>query len=351
MVLLEALLLLPVFCSAPAQALPAHVDGFRLIVNGAAMHLKGANWNPVPKGAANEPDFKQFADIDSALMSMAGINVIKTYQCITDHSVLDIFWARGIQVLQGVYSNANTPFEVIPSCISSVKDHPAVLMWVVGNEWNFNHCYAGLSFERCQEVIMNAVKLVRQHDRSHPVASVYGEKLPWQVFNYFRDAVDIWGINMYRGLTFGDLFSSWRSYGGPMFLAEYGADAFDSLTQREDQTAQAYAVAELTRTINQHSSIIGGVCLGGIFFAWVDEWWKDSRGSPWVHDTGGVAPGGGPYPDAVYNEEWWGLVTIDRNQRKAFWSYAALTIPMPSSIAEGHVSTSNASSVVDRGRN
>ena len=34
-----------------------------------------------------------------------------------------------------------------------------------------------------------------------------------------------------------------------------------------------------------------------------DEWHKDNDGSKDRHDTGGTAPGGGPYPDMTFNED------------------------------------------------
>jgi len=131
------------------------------------------------------------------------------------------------------------------------------------------------------------------------------------------------------GKKFGDLFDVYAGMSQkPMFLGEYGADAFNAKIQQEDQQAQADATRELTEEIVARSSLgSNGVCLGGFIFEFNDEWHKDGSGSPSVQDKGGVAPGGGPYPDSTFNEEWWGLVKIDRSPRLAFQAYADIDNP------------------------
>ena len=51
-------------------------------------------------------------------------------------------------------------------------------------------------------------------------------------------------------------------------------------------------------------------------FEWSDEWWK-APGSPAIHDVGG-ASNGAFFPDGVANQEWFGIVDIDRKPRPAY---------------------------------
>ena len=92
------------------------------------------------------------------------------------------------------------------------------------------------------------------------------------------------------------------------------------------RASQAEATTALTQAILDHSSAASAtdVCVGGAIFEWADEWWKDADGANDEHDVGGSAPGGGPHPDATFNEEWWGVVDIDRNPRPAYTALQVL---------------------------
>ena len=62
-----------------------------------------------------------------------------------------------------------------------------------------------------------------------------------------------------------------------------------------------------------HHKIGSGVAL----FSFSDEWWK--AGNPNLQEIGGWAPNstGVPY-DGSPNEEFWGIVDIERNRKAAF---------------------------------
>jgi len=203
-------------------------------------------------------------------------------------------------------------------------------MWSIGNEWNYNGLYVHMGYNECIARIKQVAQIVKQHDPDHPVSSIYGDLGRFgHAAHALASSIDVFGINVYRGIDFGNLFDAYAGISGkPMYLGEYGADAYNAIIGREDQASQAAATAALTAQIMKRSSVHpGGICMGGFIFELVDEHWKDDSGSPWDQDVGGVAPGAGPYPDMVFNEEWWGLMTIDRVPRLAFTVYSKLPIP------------------------
>ena len=92
-------------------------------------------------------------------------------------------------------------------------------------------------------------------------------------------------------------------------------DKLIALAQQQAETnkAQADANAKILDKVFENGDIGSGVTL----FAFSDEWWK--AGNNKVQDIGGWAPNstGVPY-DGTPNEEYWGIVDIDRNKKQTF---------------------------------
>ncbi|MBK6689009.1 MAG: hypothetical protein IPG45_31365 [Deltaproteobacteria bacterium] len=237
--------------AAPNDGGGIRIEGRTLLVDGAPFLIRGVGWNPVRRGGTHPQglEFAATVEGDSTMMVAAGINVVRTYTTIDDRAVLDVLWSKGLRVLMTVYAYGGEGPEVVGPRVQALADHPAILMWLIGNEWNYNGLYVGMSHADALARLNDVAQRIRAVDPLHPIATVYGE-LPSPETIAAMPRVDAFGINAYRGLSFYDLFDRYEERSTkPMFLAEYGADAYNANLPGEDQAAQALAVTTLAMEI------------------------------------------------------------------------------------------------------
>lgn len=349
---------MPVY-AVPSQPSIAYRDGYRLMLrkrlpNGTLdtvrpYTIKGTAWSPSGIGSAGDVttrrnEFGNWYAADIQLMKEAGINTVYTFIDMWTDSrgieVLDNLYKNGIMAVITADEDGSDNTTVIAQVVNAYKNHPAILMWALGNEWNLwrpdrPFYYAHYSTLTAAANAMQANTLqIKSLDTNHPVASILGEiNYPTQgdvnnIVNNICTAVDVWGANIYRGPEFYGLFTEWNSMSAkPLFLSEFGTDVFHAtgwwpVIGYEDQPMQADFDHSLWLDLVQELSANdpAKVCLGGTVFEWNDEWWKTSTGDPNVHELDGYYTDWNPaaHPDSFANEEWFGIVDINRKIRESY---------------------------------
>ncbi len=291
-----------------------------ILLNNSAYTIKGICYHPVPKGS----DKRNFSNLsqDLDLMLEAGINTIRVYEPITEFSVLDQIHAAGLKVIIGFGYNQGGLNDILSGTfidyVNTYKNHEAILLWELGNEYNYHPKWFGDDIKNWYEALNNAAKLIHEQDLSHPVTTAHGE-LPDSLALAICTNIDVWGMNVYRWDNPEEIFSQWAAVSNkPMYLSEAGADSYMTIAKNgyakgSNELAQADATKNILDAIFRNREICSGVTL----FAFVDELWKVGNNDRL--DSGGWAPNssGVPY-DGAPNEEYWGIVDIDRNKKQAF---------------------------------
>lgn len=309
-------------CTSPSQSGDESVNNSsrQILVNGSPYFIKGICYHPVPKNS-NKRNYDGLAT-DLALMQEAGINTIRVYSPIDDKAVLDEIHAAGLKIVIGFGYNQNGYYDILSGSfldyIEKFKKHPAILLWELGNEYNYHPEWFDGDLKNWYNALNNAAGKIHEIDPDHPVTTAHGD-LPDSLALAMCPNVDVWGMNVYRWDNPGDIFEKWSEESDkPMYLAEAGADSYMAATMNgyekgPNEKAQADATKKILDQIFKNTDICSGVTL----FAFNDEWWK--AGSNNTQDPGGWAPesGGVPY-DGAANEEYWGIVTIDREKKMVF---------------------------------
>ncbi len=163
-----------------------------------------------------------------------GANSVRTWGAGEAINILDEAHEKGLTVLFGLWvgqerqgfdyddaKSVKAQLERFREVVRTYKDHPAILMWGVGNE-------ADLFYEdfKVWNAINDIAEMIHEEDPNHPVMTVTAglDVAEVQLIQERAPAVDIYGINTYGELIGID--KEIRSYGwdGPYIIAEWGPD-------------------------------------------------------------------------------------------------------------------------------
>ncbi len=348
-----------IYAQTEKVVIESNDSGMKLKVGGKDFMVNGMNWDYFPIGTNysyslwNQSDdfIRQALDDEMGLLQNMGVNSIRVYSGIPKKWIEYIYENYGIYTMlnhsfgrygltiDGVwkpnteYSDAKTRellLREVTEIASEYKDTKGLLLFLLGNENNYGLFWDGAETEDIP--IQDRKSTVRAHamyklfneatlamkaiDSNHPIAICNGDLLFLDIIAKECKDVDVFGTNVYRGVSFGDLFERVKKeYGKPVLFTEFGADVFNVQTNQEDQNAQAFYLKGNWKEIYENAASLGktGNAIGGYTFQFSDGWWKYGQTKNLdLHDSNASWSNGGYQKDYTegqnnMNEEWFGI--------------------------------------------
>ena len=227
------------------------------------------------KGVGGEGDLKFFKS--------TGGNAIRTWGI--DHETQDILDEAhhlGLKVVLGYWlgherhgfdytdwDSTKKQADNLFDLVKKFKDHPALLLWSLGNEMEG---YNPESNPAIYNHIEYLAKEVKKLDSRHPIMTVTAEIGKRQVaaLNRYCPSIDVHGINSYGGVS--SLAERYRKAGGkkPFILTEYGQPGTWELRENKwgmhdehSSTEKAFFYRKAYETVHADP-----LCLGSFAFTW-----------------------------------------------------------------------------------
>ena len=284
--------------------------------------MKGICYHPVPKGSTKR-NFLTLEE-DLVLMKEAGINTIRVYEPIDDINVLNAINDANMKVVISFGYNQNGIYDIISGTyIEYVKkylDHDAIIMWELGNEYNYNPQWFEGDIDNWYRAMNQASIKIQTIDKNRLVSSAHGD-IPDSNALQLGSSINIWGVNIYRWDEPASVFDDWKAVSDkPIYFSEIGSDSYMT------KSTNVYKIGINEKAQSDANTIILNEIIdnvafneGAFIFQFADGLWK--AGNPSIQDTGGSAPNsdGTPY-DGTANEEYWGIVDIDRRKKDTFYA-------------------------------
>jgi hypothetical protein len=243
----------------------AFINGqYQILRNGEPYFIKGAGT------FLNLKEVKEF-----------GGNSIRTWDTSDATRILDEAHELGLTVNLGIwltrqrdgfsfYNNKLLEEELkrVKNIIHRYKDHPALLMWSIGNEMA-----AGNPGIRMYDILNDIAKMIHEIDPHHPVTTpIYSIDIgQLRIFQKRCPDIDLLSFNVYgsiESVTKVIEKSPWR---GPYVISEYGAKGYwESPKTAWDEPFEQTSSEKATFVNDRYNKFVKAQkdCLGSYIFFW-----------------------------------------------------------------------------------
>ncbi len=206
--------------NTPVTEIKTTDKGYRLYLDGKPFYIKGA-------GLGN-------GDIEK--LAETGANALRTWSTDNGKDILDEAHNHGLKVMMGIWVGlerhgfdynddvaVKEQFERIKASVLELKDHPALLLWGIGNE---------LNHQSTNPKIWNAVndisKMIHEVDPNHltttPLAGI-DKKFVNLIAERAAD-LDFISTQLYAGIEVLPRLVKEAGYEGPLLVTEWGATGY-----------------------------------------------------------------------------------------------------------------------------
>ena len=195
-------------------------DGYRLFLNGEPFYVKGA-------GVDN-------GDIEA--LARHGANALRTWSTENGKEVLDKAHELGLKVMMGIWVGlerhgfdyndkkaVKMQLERIRKQVLALKDHPALMLWGIGNEMNLQS-----QNPKVWDAVSEIAKMIHEIDPNHltttPLAGIDKELV--SLVTKKAPEVDFLSVQLYGPMDVLPQLIRDSGYKGPLLVTEWGATGY-----------------------------------------------------------------------------------------------------------------------------
>jgi hypothetical protein len=239
-------------------------SGFELQRNGLPYYVKGVGGHVQLDVAVN-----------------IGANSIRTWGVDDAQQILDEAQKKGLTVMLGFwlqherhgfdYNNkekVSKQTNYYKSIVDKFKNHPALLMWGIGNELNLNY-----TNPNCWDAVQDLAKYIHEVDPNHPTSTVTAglDSIVTQEIIKRVPDMDIYCINTYGDIANGTQNVERFGWKGPFMITEWGPNGYWESPNTNWKVAIEQTSSEKKKVYyDRYKDYIAPAkkCLGSYAFLW-----------------------------------------------------------------------------------